>query len=54
MLCAMLDLLLLLFVLWLAGMVLGGIGLGGLHVAVSIGRIVQAINARMKVTYPRP
>jgi hypothetical protein len=50
----MLDILLLLFLLWLAGMVLGGLGLGALHVIVVLERIVRGINARMKVQYPRP
>jgi len=50
----MLDLLLVLFVLWLVGMVLGGLGLGALHLFVWIERIVRAINRQMKIQYPRP
>lgn len=49
---AMLDILLLLFLLWLAGMVLSGIGLGGLHVLMFIDRFVRVVNARMKIKYP--
>ncbi len=48
----MLDLLAVLVLLWLAGMVLAGVGLGGLHAALRIERVVRGISARMKIQYP--